>query len=165
MSRYDDDDDIGRSSRRRDRGDDDAAGEADRFGEVPIEQESIGLSVTSMVLGIVSLVIMIVFGFGATCIGGILFCCCPLAPSAGAFIAAGIAAIPAILAIILGYIGMGQGGRGYAITGMVLGGVTLLLGIALAGLFFVFGAAIFGAAVAAPPPPQNPGPQPFPRQF
>ena len=90
MSRdYDDYDDDDRR-RRRQRDDDYEELRRPRRGE----EESIGLSVTSMVLGIISAVIFCIW-----------FISMPLA----------------ILAIIFGAVGMSKGGKGMAIAGMVCG--------------------------------------------
>lgn len=77
-------------------------------------QESKGLSIAAMVLGIVSVV----------------FCCV-------AYIS-----IPcAILAIIFGFVGKKKGGKGMAITGIVLGIVAIgLYVLAVAGLVTLFSA-------------------------
>jgi hypothetical protein len=88
MSRDDyEDDDRPRRRRRRDDDDYDDMPRISRGGE-----ESIGLSVTSMVLGIISLVIFCIW-----------FISMPLA----------------IMAIIFGSIGMSKGGKGMAIAGVV----------------------------------------------
>lgn len=80
--------------------------------------ESVGLSVTSLVLGGSSFV----FGAGS--------CCCPL-------VTASLAFLLAIAAIVLGIIGMKQGGKVMAIIGMSLGGVGILLAILWIILTFV----------------------------
>ena len=59
--------------------------------------------------------------------------------------------------MIFGYIGLPQGGKGFAITGMILGGVTVFLAVVLVGLSLIFGAALFGAVAIVPPPPPQPG--------
>lgn len=149
-----DDDRPSRKKRRRD--DDDDSDEHDVDPGRGLRQESIGMSLTSMILGIVSLVILLLFAFGG---GLLMLCCCPFLAAAGPFVGTAAASLPAILALILGLVGMGQGGKGYALTGMILGGVTLILGITLIVLSLVFGVALFGAAAAMPPPQPGPPPQ------
>lgn len=96
MSRDDwDDDDRPRRRRRRNDDDYDDAPRIDRGGD-----ESIGLSVTSMVLGIVSVAIFCIW-----------FLSVPLA----------------ILAIIFGAVGASKGGKGMAIAGMVCGMVAIVI--------------------------------------
>lgn len=84
---------------------------------VPTEKK--GLSIASMVLGIVSIV-----GF---CIHG------------------SVALICAILAVVFGIIGKKKGGKGMAITGLILGIISLSIYIVI----ILMGATLFTAALAA----------------
>jgi predicted Zn finger-like uncharacterized protein len=80
------------------------------------EVESPGLSITSLVLGIVS----VLSGCGG-------FGCCCFAP---------VSLLCAIGAVVTGFLGMKKGGKVLAIVGMSLGGFSLLL--ALGGIIFAF---------------------------
>ncbi|MCL2382844.1 MAG: DUF4190 domain-containing protein [Oscillospiraceae bacterium] len=79
-----------------------------------MEQEQKGMSIASMVLGIVGLVL-----------GWCFYLFIPLG----------------ILAIIFGIIGMKKGGRGMAIAGLIMGGLTLLVYLAMV----ILGLAILAA--------------------
>jgi hypothetical protein len=80
--------------------------------------ESQGLSITSLVLGILSLV--------CSCCAG------------GAWYLAPIPLLCAIAAIITGFLGMKKGGKPLAIVGMSLGGFSILLTIILAVVAFLW---------------------------
>ena len=101
MSRdeWDEDDRPGRRHRRDDDDYDDRA-------PIRREAESVGLSVTAMVLGIISVVIMCIW-----------FISLPLA----------------IMAIIFGSLGASKGGKGMAVAGMVCGivAITIILMVIL----------------------------------
>jgi hypothetical protein len=159
-------DDDDRDRNRRKRYDDDVDDDDRRHDDLNVRkkkpEESIGLSVTSLVLGIVGIVLFISVGGSATCGGFVLACCCPLGPLAGAFTGVTVSAIPAILATIFGYMGKDKGGRGMAMTGMILGIVTLALAVILVvvlGVMSLLGVAFLGIAGAGAPP--NPPPQGF----
>jgi len=153
----DDDDEPPKKKRRRD----DEVDDDDHRSSLDVRQpsDSIGYSVTSMILGVSGLLLVLVFGFGASCVG---LCCCPLAPVAGALTGGVASAVVAVLALIFGYLGMQQGGKSFAIAGLIMGGVTLLLAIALVALTLIFGAALFGVLAVAQPPQPAP---PFPNRF
>jgi predicted Zn finger-like uncharacterized protein len=89
--------------------------------------ESTGLSLTSMILGIVSLVCSC-FSLGTWCVAPLPF-------------------LMAVAAIVLGFIGMGKGGKGMAITGICCGGGSILLTIGLTIASFFLSAIL--AAVGA----------------
>ena len=82
-------------------------------------EEKKGLSIASMILGIVSIV-----GY---CINGYLVLVC------------------AILAIVFGVIGKKKGGKGMAMTGFILG----IIALAIYALIIVLGATLFTATLAA----------------
>jgi predicted Zn finger-like uncharacterized protein len=91
--------------------------------KIRMGQPSIGMSLTSMILGIVS----VVAGTGGCC-------CIP--------IGVWTSPLPFLLgggAVGLGIFGLKQGGTGFAITGLVCGGVGLLEALVCIGLF-IFGA-------------------------
>ena len=130
----DDEDDDRRSRRRRDEGDLNVRRRR--------PQESMGLSIASMVCGITGSVVLIPLG-----------CCCGLP---GVVIGSIVSGILALIAIILGFMGMSRGGKGMAITGIVMGFVTFLLIIVMVVMMVVFGVAFFALHQAQqnqPPPP------------
>jgi predicted Zn finger-like uncharacterized protein len=113
----DEDDEDDRPSRRRGgRDDDDDLVRRSRRSEAG---ESTGLSVTSMILGITSL------AFGS--VGG---CCCW-------FVALPLAGLCAIGAIVTGFMGQSRGGRGMALTGIITGGIGLVLIVLWAALLLL----------------------------
>src|SRR5258708_9748661 len=91
--------------------------------------ESTGLSMTSMILGIVS-----------------LFCSCI---SLGSWCVAPIPFLCAIGAIVTGFIGMNKGAKGMAITGICCGGGSILLTIGLTIASFFLGAILQAIGIAA----------------
>jgi predicted Zn finger-like uncharacterized protein len=94
----------------------DADDDEDRPRKVQKTEESIGLSLTSLILGIVSLL---------TGCGGIICCCTPP-----------ISLLCGIGALVTGFLGMKKGGKVLAIIGMSLGGFSLLL--AIGGIIYAF---------------------------
>lgn len=82
--RDDDDDDRPlRRGRRRDfddRDDDENDDELDDALEP--QSDGQGMAITALVLGIVAILMVIGLGGGAVCLGGLLFCCCPIGPTA-----------------------------------------------------------------------------------
>jgi hypothetical protein len=108
-----------RSARRRQHGDD---------GENPddaldlLNKEDTMLSLISMILGIVSAVF-----------GVFSMCCCVVGPYMSP-----IAGLGGGAAIVLGVMGHKRGGRNYAVTGISLGSVGVLLALATIA-FFIFG--------------------------
>jgi serine/threonine protein kinase len=88
--------------------------EEEDWGDLRIsKQEQPGLSIASMVVGIVSAVLGL---FGN--------CCC------FGYVASPVAILSGAAAIVLGFIGMKRGGRAYAYTGIALGAVGVLLALA-----------------------------------
>ena len=85
----------------------------------PAPEEKKGLSIASMILGIVAIV--------AYCINGYLVLIC------------------AILAIVFGVIGKKKGGKGMARAGFILGIIALSIYV----LIILLGATVFTAALAA----------------
>jgi hypothetical protein len=88
-------------------------------------EQSIGLSLTSMILGIVS----VLAGTGGCCIPCLGIWTSPLPFLLGAG------------AIGTGIFGLKQGGQGFAITGLVCGGVGLLEALVAIGFFVLWGGA------------------------
>jgi predicted Zn finger-like uncharacterized protein len=88
-----------------------AEGEEGAGKKAKKKQESTGLSLTSMILGIVALVCSIC-SLGSWCVAPVPFLC-------------------AVGAIVTGFLGMNKGGKGMAITGICCGGGSILLTIAL----------------------------------
>lgn len=99
--------------------------------------ESKGLSLASMICGIVSLV----FATVGTC-------CCGFIPIVGPIGQLLVVVLTAIAAIIMGFIGKSKGAPGFAITGIICGGVSLVLlviGVVLVIVFFGAHILIVGA--------------------
>ncbi len=92
-------------------------------------EESTGLSLTSMILGIVSLVCSC-FSLGSWCVAPVPFLC-------------------AIGAIVTGFLGMNKGARGMAITGICCGGGSILLTIGLTIASFFLAAILQAMGIAA----------------
>lgn len=86
-----------------------------------VAQESKGLSIASMVLGIISVVLFCIWYISIPC---------------------------AILAIIFGIVGMKKGGRGMGIAGLVLGIVALAI-LVVIYLLAVIGIASIGSALSS----------------
>lgn len=86
-----------------------------------VEEENKGLSIASMVLGIVSLVLFCIWYISLPC---------------------------AILAIIFAVFGMKKGGKGMAISGLVLGIVTLAI-LAIFVIFAGVGLASIGSILSS----------------
>ena len=86
-----------------------------------VAQDSKGLSIASMVLGIISVVLICIWYISIPC---------------------------AILAIIFGIVGMKKGGRGMGIAGLVLGIVTLAI-IVIIYLLAVIGVASYTSTVSS----------------
>lgn len=86
-----------------------------------VAQESKGLSIASMVLGIISVVLFCIWYVSIPC---------------------------AILAIIFGIVGMKKGGRGMGIAGLVLGIVALAI-LVVIYLLAVIGIASIGSALSS----------------
>jgi predicted Zn finger-like uncharacterized protein len=87
--------------------------------------ESTGLSIASLILGIVSLLCSC-FSFGSLCVAPVPFAC-------------------AVTALILGFIGMKKGGKTLAIIGICCGGGSILLTIILSIVGFFFSAALMAS--------------------
>ncbi len=90
-----------------------------------LAKEQTGLSLTSMILGIVSLLCSCI-SLGTWCVAPIPFLC-------------------AIGAIVTGFLGMNKGGKGMAITGICCGGGSILLTIGLTIASFFLGAILQAA--------------------
>jgi hypothetical protein len=113
----------------------------------PRRRQSIAMSMAAMVLGISGLVVFvasIAVTIGFTAVAGPGGCCCSFFGGYGALV---ICAILGILGVVFGFIGIGQGGRGFGWAGIITSITTLVLGAA----FF----ALIGIAVANQPPPPN----------
>ncbi len=157
------DDDYDDEPRRRRDEDDEPQRVDDEDDDLSIRRrrpaKSSGMALTGMILGIAGLVVTLlsivgsIFATGAT--GG---CCCFLLGGYAGFAVSGILGV---LGIIFGFIGLGHSGRGFAWTGIVTGGVNLVLILAYVVLSILLGAALFAflAALAGQAPPPN---QPFP---
>ena len=115
--RYDDEDD------------DDELNVRNRFDSAPPPGAS-GLAITSMILGIIS-VVLVLAGCGCGCMAG------PFAIGPW-----GIAIILAIVGLILGFMGNTPGSEGFAWTGIICSFVTIALVVVFSVLAF-FGAAAF----------------------
>lgn len=94
--------------------------EENKTVETPV-QESKGLSIASMVLGIVSVVLFCIWYISVPC---------------------------AILAIIFGIVGMKKGGKGMGVAGLVLGIVALAI-LAIIYLLAAAGLATLSSAISA----------------
>lgn len=94
--------------------------EENKTVETPV-QESKGLSIASMVLGIVSVVLFCIWYISIPC---------------------------AILAIIFGIVGMKKGGKGMGVAGLVLGIVALAI-LAIIYLLALIGIASIGSALSS----------------
>jgi hypothetical protein len=163
----DEEDEEDRPSRRR--RDDDAGEEDDeprRRGDLDIQRprkESRGLSLTSMILGIIAFGVALVSVLGGFVFGAVLLaafacpCGCLGAPLGYGGIA--LSGVLSLVAIPLGLFGLGKGGRGMAITGISLSVVTLLLCLVVLLLTLLgFGGLLVIGANAQPqqPPPRPP---------
>ena len=95
--------------------------EEENKGAQTAPQESKGLSIASMVLGIISVVLFCIWYISVPC---------------------------AILAIIFGIVGMKKGGRGMGIAGLVLGIVALAI-LAIIYLLAIIGFASFTSAITS----------------
>jgi predicted Zn finger-like uncharacterized protein len=117
-----------------------------------------GMGIASMICGIVGLVVEVP-AFGVSIFG--IGCCCFNVVS---WPMHALAAILAIVAVSLGLLALKvKKGKGMTITGIALGGVTLLLAIASI-ILGLLGFAVVAANQPAPyvPPPYVPPPQPNP---
>jgi hypothetical protein len=120
-------------------------------------KQSTGLSLTAMILGIAGLVVTlasIVVGafMGAMCAAAL----CPCGAFSG-YAGFAISGIAGVLGMVFGFIGLGKGGKGFAMTGIITGGVNLLLILAYVAITLILGAgflALVGAAAGPPPPPR-----------
>ena len=121
----DDDDDRPRRRRRRDEDDDDYGrpnrasrrydDERDDFDDYPRRrrvQQSDGLAIASMIIGIVAVI--------ASIVG---WCCC-------GYVGSGAAILGGVTAVILGFVSRSQGSRsGMGLTGLILGFVAIAIGV------------------------------------
>jgi predicted Zn finger-like uncharacterized protein len=165
-SRYDDEDDD-YDNRPSGRGDDDL--NIRRRGRPP----SIAMSLTSMIVGIAGLLVSL----GITGVSTFFAIGCPCL-FYGGYVGVGIGGLLAILALVFGFVGLYQGGRWYAITGLITGGLNIIVILLYIVATVVLGVVIFGAAanqanqpqpMFAPPPPRPivppPPPQPKFKKF
>lgn len=97
-----------------------------------------GLAITSMILGITSLVVFVA-GCG---------CSCFLGPFS--FLPWGLALVGSVMGIILGFMGNTPGSEGFAWTGIICSFVVVLLFLVSVVLAIVFGVAFFAAAAQGP---------------
>jgi predicted Zn finger-like uncharacterized protein len=140
-------------SRRRDRDDDDdepRRRDRDDLDILRAKKPSIGLSLTSMILGIAAIVITLL----STVAGGLLGLLCPCG-FIGGYVGVGISGILAVVSLALGFFGLSKGGKGFAITGLITSGLSVLL-ILLYVVLSLLGIGLFAAFIAAnqPPPPR-----------
>ena len=131
-------------------------------------QTSKAMGVTAMVLGCIGLLLSGVAL--AAIVGGIFglgqqqpdLCCygC-LGGNIGLF----TSGLLGLLGLIFGFIGMGQSGRGFALTGIVTGGLALLMVLAylVLILLMMFGVIVAAGAAANAQQNRQPFPQPRPR--
>ena len=122
---------------RYDDDDDDDLNVRNRFDNAPPPGAS-GLAITSMILGICS-VVLVLAGCG---------CGCMFPPFV--FVPWGVAIILGIVGVVLGFMGNTPGSEGFAWTGIICSFVTIALVIVFSVLAF-FGAAAFFAAAANQP--------------
>jgi predicted Zn finger-like uncharacterized protein len=101
----------------------------DDVSKKPKKGEQTGLSLTSMILGIVSLVCSC-FSVGSCFVAPLPFLC-------------------AVAAIVLGFIGMKKGGKNMAITGICCGGGSILLTIVLTIVSFFLSAILSAIGIGA----------------
>ena len=153
----DEDDDRPRrkSSRRRDDDDDDE----DEYRRRPKKSgaKANGMAVAGMICGIVGLVIELP-AFGVSVFG--VACCCFNIVS---WPMHALAALLAVLGLVFGFLGFRKPkGKGMGITGIALGGITLILAI-LGLVLGILGVAVMGAKAAAMPTFPAPQAQPFPQ--
>jgi len=145
-------DDERRSRRGRDEDDLDDEQRRRSSGEMDIlrRQPSIGLSLTSMILGIASILITLASTIGGGLFG--LFCPCGFI---GGYLGVGLSGILALVSLPLGFVGMNKGGKGFAITGLATSGISVVL-ILLYVVLSILGIGLFAMCMAAnqPPPPR-----------
>lgn len=137
--RRDDDDEYDDEPRRRDR----------RDVDILRRPPSIGLSLTSMILGITAMVITL----ASTIAGGLFGLICPCG-FIGGYIGIGLSGILALVSLPLGFVGLNKGGKGFAVTGLITSGLSVLL-IVLYVILSLLGIGLFAAFIAAnqqPPP-------------
>ncbi len=166
----DDYDERPSGKRRRSRRDDDDDYDDYDDGSTPRKSKGNGQAVTSMVLGIVAIVIELP-AFGSSFAASV--CCCGFL----AFPMHGVGVICAIIGIIMGIVSMkDKKAKAQWLTGMILSGISLLLAIAGVIISIAIPAAIIATTPTGPawtppppqprftpPPPQPPKPNPFPR--
>jgi len=165
----DDDDYDERPSRKRrsSRRDDDDYDDYDD-GSTPRKSKGNGQALTSMILGIVAIVVELP-AFGSSFAASL--CCCGFL----AFPLHGVGVICAIIGIIMGIVSMkDKKAKAQWLTGMILSGISLLLAVAGVIISIAIPAAIIASQPTRPtfnnnppqrfnPPPQaQPQPQPFP---
>jgi predicted Zn finger-like uncharacterized protein len=122
--------------------------------------QSIALSVTGMVLGLASLLLVVatiaVSAALPAAIGGADVCCFSFL---GGYSGLAISGLLGLLGAIFSFVGMGQGGLAYAWTGAIASILTIVVVVVLVVLTIIFGLVIFmaiaalvGAAAQQPPP-------------
>jgi hypothetical protein len=110
---------------------------------------SIGMSVTSMILGIAGVALIIaavLLSVFATAAVGPAGCCVGFL---GGYAALGISTILGIMATIFGFIGVRQGGPGYAWTGIITGIIGVLIAVVLFVLTMLGAMMAMGVGAAA----------------
>ncbi len=170
--RYDEDDEP----RRRREDEDDEDWDIRRRGPRR-RAPSRGMSIAAMVLGLTGLFILLastVVTFLFTAAAGPGGCCVGII---GGPIALLVAGVLGLLGIILGFVGLSHGGRGFAWTGIGTGSASVLLVLLFLLLSFLGFVALVGIGVAAQqqqmqqqnnfraPPNFNPPPRINPRKF
>lgn len=153
QARRDEEEDDDRPSGRR-RRDDGYGDERDDFDDAPRRRgggQGQGLAITSMILGILSILIDLVTPFGA--------CLCPFI-----IIGAVLGLIGGVVAVILGFAARSRTKSGMAVAGIVTGFIAIALALAI-GILVIAGVGFL--ALNAPPPQKNPNNPPFnnPRRF
>lgn len=155
---YEDDDaDWNRRSSRRDRYDDDYRrdeyhSQKDDYDDARPRRnvKSPTLGIFSMICGILSILLVPIGFFGVCCVVFFFVNALPM--------------IPALVAIVLGLIGMNKSHRGMSIAGVITGAIGLILSALMLVLSFVYPAMMMAVPPPAPPaggggwnpPPQNP---------